>query len=383
MQTALVILLFALLALLYVIWGAFRKLRESEVYFRSLFENALELITVIDAQGGIVYENPSNERFVGYRRKEMLGKNIFEFIHPEDLPRVQAAFAEALKRPGAVPSIRFRLKPKDGGWKWIEAFGNNLLADPAIRGVVVNSRDITRQVEDDARIRELNELRNRFIQVVSHQLRTPLSGIRWTLEALLDEAYGKVKKEQAEPMRASLDSSVEIIRRINDMLTAIEVEEGKAVLDKTNATLEDAWQRTLAAWKRRCAESGLTCSYTAPSVATSRAEFDLEKIADVMAKMADNAVRYTPRGGHLAAKIGSEDGRVRFEIMDDGIGVPKEDQGRIFTRFFRASNATDMLPDADGISLSIAKHFVEAHGGRIGFSSGHDKGCTFWFELPA
>lgn len=153
---------------------------------------------------------------------------------------MQAAFTEALKRPGAAPRTEFRIRRKDGGQRWLEAFGNILLADAAVRGIVVNSRDITERRAAEERIRELNGLRGRFIMVVSHQLRTPLSGIRWNLESII-ESDGRLPKAVKEVVRSSHENVVEIIRRINDMMTAIDVEQGRAVIRKAPASLEEAW----------------------------------------------------------------------------------------------------------------------------------------------
>lgn len=382
MTTGLLLLLCALLATLFVVWSAFRRLRRSEAYFRSLFENALELITILDPQGRIVYENPSNEKFVGYARKEMQGKVAFDFFHPDDLPMIQAAFAEALKRPGATERVTLRMRHKDGSWRWLEAYGNNLLNDPAVRGLVINSRDITEQIENEARIKELNEIRDKFILVVSHQLRTPLSAIRWNLEALATGAYGKLPKKQLEPLTGALAEDIEVIRRINDMLTALDVEEGRLVLRKSAAALADIWQEVLIGWKKKCAAKDLKCSYSPPKRKLPKIFVDSDKIREALTKLTDNAAAYTKEGGRVDAKIDVSDHRVRFEIADRGVGIPKKDQERVFKRFFRASNASTMLPDANGVSLSLARHFIQAHGGDIGFSSKENVGSTFWFELP-
>ncbi len=111
--------------------------------FRSLIESTLDIITVLEANGTIKYESPSIEGILGYKPEELIGCNGFEFIHPDDLPAIQIIFHEALKGPGTVRRCEFRYRHKDGSWRVFEAIGKNLLHDPAIRGIVINSRDIT------------------------------------------------------------------------------------------------------------------------------------------------------------------------------------------------------------------------------------------------
>jgi diguanylate cyclase (GGDEF)-like protein/PAS domain S-box-containing protein len=121
------------------------ELRKSEERFRSLVQNSLDVITVIDAGGTIVYYSPSAERVMGYKPEEFIGKDALEVsqIHPEDLPRVQDIFGYLVENPGVNYSMELRMRHADGSWRVIEAMGNNLLDDPSVNGIVVNSRDVT------------------------------------------------------------------------------------------------------------------------------------------------------------------------------------------------------------------------------------------------
>ncbi len=119
------------------------EIRASEARFRSLVQNALDIITILEANGTICYESPAVERVLGYAQDELLGIDAFALVHPDDVVRVRGLFQEALRKPGVNVPAEFRFQHKDGSWRWLEVIGTNLLDDPAVGGVVVNSRDVT------------------------------------------------------------------------------------------------------------------------------------------------------------------------------------------------------------------------------------------------
>jgi diguanylate cyclase (GGDEF)-like protein/PAS domain S-box-containing protein len=134
------------------------KLRESEERFQSLVRNATDLITVLDEDGTILYESPTVERILGYLPEERIRKNAFDFLHPDDADKSKATFTEALDNPGHVqPPVEFRLRHKDGSWRHMETTRTNLLNDPAVKGVVANSRDITERKQTEEALKESEE----------------------------------------------------------------------------------------------------------------------------------------------------------------------------------------------------------------------------------
>jgi diguanylate cyclase (GGDEF)-like protein/PAS domain S-box-containing protein len=134
--------------------GAEEALRESERRFRSLVQNASDIITLLGADGGILYESPAIERVLGYGPDELVGKHAFDYVHPEDVEGALSEFETILKDPGTMPTIQFRFRHKDGSWRHLETTGNNLLGDPSVRGIVANSRDVTGRKRAEQRLRE-------------------------------------------------------------------------------------------------------------------------------------------------------------------------------------------------------------------------------------
>ncbi len=134
-----------------------KVLRESEERYRSLVQHTSDTITVLDASGTIIYISPAVERMTGYRPEERVGTNAFDSVHPDDRERASGIFAEILKTPGIHPPLEFRVQHRDGSWLYLEHTVNNLLDDPAMGAVVINSRDITERKRAEAEIRRLNE----------------------------------------------------------------------------------------------------------------------------------------------------------------------------------------------------------------------------------
>ena len=126
--------------------------RRSEAHFRSIIENGMEIITILEPDWTVRYESPSVERTLGYTPDERLGRNAFENIHPEDLVRVRDGLGRLLLAPGPGASLEIRAQHKDGSWRWLEVRGNNLLADPTVRGVVINSHDVTERKRAEERL---------------------------------------------------------------------------------------------------------------------------------------------------------------------------------------------------------------------------------------
>jgi diguanylate cyclase (GGDEF)-like protein/PAS domain S-box-containing protein len=133
------------------------RVRNSERRYRLLTQNSSDLVTLMEASGIVRYQSPALERMLGYSPAELLGKNAFDYVHPDDLSRVKTAYAEGLKNPGARPTAAYRFRHRDGSWRWLESVGANLTDEPGVNSYVINSRDVTGRKEAEERLREAEE----------------------------------------------------------------------------------------------------------------------------------------------------------------------------------------------------------------------------------
>jgi len=240
----------------------------------------------------------------------------------------------------------------------------------------------TRQLqEQNQELQRLDAAKDEFISIVSHQLRTPLTGIRWFTDLLLGNKKKNLNAEQLDFLEQISASNKKMIRLVNDLLDVSHIETGyKFKIVKEDCLVLPVIQDVLKENIMSIKTKNLKITNRVPKDLKIRA--DRAKIRQVWQNLLSNATNYSPRGKEIILTVQKEKDGPVFAVKDEGIGIPKRQQNRLFEKFFRAKNASLQDPNGTGLGLYIARGIIHGHGGDIWFKSAENKGTTFFFSVP-
>ncbi len=243
-------------------------------------------------------------------------------------------------------------------------------------------KEATRRLrKSNEKLRELDEAKDDFVSMASHQLRTPLTSVKGNISLVLDGDAGQISDLQRQLLQQAFASSQRMVFLIADLLNVSRLKTGKFVIDRAPVDLAAVIEEEVGQLMDTAGSRNLTLAYNKPEHITSLM-LDDNKTRQVIMNFVDNAIYYTPSGGKIDVQLTETPYAVECRVVDNGIGVPKSEEHHLFTKFYRAANARKARPDGTGLGLFMAKKVIVSEGGALIFKSQEGKGSTFGFSFP-
>jgi len=360
---------------------AIKKQKESAESILRFLKSIGDGVVATDMDGKVIFFNEAAEALTGFSGDDALGKYAWEsmWYFKEDDPETQIKIVKKFlaneDKFGRV-SDRLILKQKSGSTIGV-SFSISFIYDEnqTKQGCVVVIRDVTEE-------REVEKAKDNFLSVAAHQLRTPLSGIRWSLEMLLGDDVGKLPAEAHEVVENINENTMRLITLVNDLLNVSRINMGKVIEPASSVNVVETIEAVLKSGEGFVAKNKTKIIFDAKKQAKFMVFISPQHLFEAIQNIVSNAIKYTPEQGTVAISVSQKSGKIRVAIADSGIGIPKKEQDKMFSKFFRAQNAIQADPDGSGLGLSVVKSFIEEAKGTVTFESEEGKGTTFFIELP-
>lgn len=354
-----------------------KEKRQIEAIVQSIFDG----VFVLNKELKITLFNKRASEISGFSNEEAINRpyrEVLNFVF-EHGGKVNDEFIRQVFSSGRAQEMtNHTLLVRKDGKKVPVAEGASPLIDREgnVVGCVVAFRDTTRE-------REIDRIKTEFISVASHQLKTPLAGVKWMTELLLGDKVQTPSEKQKEYLKDVYFSNQRMLKLVDDLLDVSHIEAGKKFsILKRRFNLAKIIDEALKDVDLLAKEKQVTVLKD-PSLSRSLWMFvDGDKIKQAFNNLFNNAIKYSRRNGRVRIGFKKHKDEIVFLIKDTGIGIPEEQQKRVNEKFFRADNAAAQEPDGTGLGLYIVKAIIEAHGGRLWFTSKENEGSTFYISLP-
>lgn len=337
-----------------------------------------DAVFALDKDRNIILINPIAALLVGEEKNKIIGKKyneVFKFVLEKEKTEI-TNFIDEVYTQGKTTSISDQtvLENKNGVFTAVSDSAAPIKDETGkVVGCVVIFRDVTKE-------RKIDRAKSEFVSVASHQLRTPLSAIKWFLELLISGVAGQLSDEQKHYVTQVNDSNDRMIKLVNELLNASRMETGNITLkQKTvnlNSIVKEAYDELMIKVTEKKQKLILETK------GKLKVNTDPILLRQIINNLVTNANRYTPPGGKITIKTYKKNSMAVFEVKDTGYGIPENQKDKLFSKFFRADNIITKQTDGTGLGLYIAKSAIETLGGKIWYESKENVGSTFYFSLP-
>ncbi len=345
----------------------------------AIVANFIDPIIVIDEEGRIELVNTA-------------AKSVFNFIDSDIGKKISIDnnysmenFKNIIKQEFKISTSPAAREKNPNEEELIINYANQELTYKIITAAVVDSKNknlgIMKIFYNLTREKMLDKLKSEFISIAAHQLRTPLSAIKWVIKMVLDGDVGKITEEQKKLLFKGYQSNERIIELVNDMLNVSRIEDGRFGYSYQKENFEEALQIVMDSLENRIKEKSIKFEVK-KNAKVPEIFMDKTKMVLVLQNLIENAVKYTPEFGKILVNLEVGKNFLKVRIKDNGVGIPKKDQEKMFSKFFRAENVMRMQTEGSGLGLFIVKNVIQKHGGEINFTSEEGMGTEFVFTLP-
>ncbi len=362
---------FLLISLSGAVTRASRNLRKREVRFRAMIENSQDAIVVVNRLGKILYASPAVLKVLGYTPVEIRTMDIEANFNEDEKRKLLASYRGLLNTSGESLTLVHQFLNKDGVWVWIENTITNLLDYPGMNAIVFNFRDVTDRFL-------LERQKDDFVGVATHELKTPVTSIKAYTQILINR-FTKETKPEAVKMLEKMDGQLnKLVSLIGDMLDVTKIEGGRMQFQEGYYLFSTMAQEVAEDLQHTSEEHEIEIELEGnPEIFG-----DKERVAQVVANLISNAIKYSPSSGSITLKSECLKNTVRLSVQDQGVGISQENQEKIFDRFFRVSGPENYTFPGIGLGLYISKEIVKRQYGELWVESKKGEGSVFYMELP-
>ena len=355
------------------------ELEEAKASDEAFLENIGEGLVAIDREWNVILWNKAATTLSGWSKKETMGhpiRNFIKFIHERDKSE-NASFIEEAMLTGEVRRVEddIMLVARDGNELFVSNSATPIFnAAGKVTSAIIIFRDITKE-------KELQQTREEFASLATHELRTPIAAIKGHATLLLDGTAGPIAGEQKEFVERIRHSSERLLALVNAMLNVSRLELGRLAIEPVPTYIPDiadtVLDEILPQIKEKKLEIKKEYDTKLPSV-----NVDPELTHAIFQNLISNAVKYTPEKGKISIAIAKQKTDILITVSDTGFGIPKKQQSKIFTKMFRADNVQTKNLEGTGLGLYIVKSVIDQAGGKIWFESAENKGTSFFVVIP-
>lgn len=360
------------------------KLQQNVKQDEALLSSIGDGVIATDRNGFITWVNKTATDMLQLPSQDILSRKYdevwrLETEKGEPIPPEKHPISQALTTGQQVNSTDTYYARKDAQGALVVHFAVAATVAPVklgeqLVGSIIVFRDVTHE-------RQVDRMKTEFISLASHQLRTPLSAIRWFSEMLLSGDAGKLDSNQQEFAQNIYDSAERMIELVNSLLNISRIESGRIMIAPVPTDLAQLLDGIITDLKGKT-ETKKQTLVVSVNKNLPPINIDPRMIGQVYLNLLTNAIKYTPKGGEISVFVSRKDDQVVSQVSDNGYGIPLAEQGRMFQKFFRATNVTKVETDGTGLGMYLVKSIIESSGGKIWFESAEGKGTTFWFTLP-